>query len=59
MLRAALGLEESSSSEVVDRIMGHWRTGTGAMYGDRNLLPFESAVIDRVVPTVALAHLFP
>ncbi len=59
MLRAALGLEANQSSEVVDRIMGHWRTGTGAMYGDRNLLQFESDLIDKVVPTVSLAHLFP
>jgi site-specific recombinase XerD len=34
--------------EIRDRIFGHSDKGTGAKYGQRNLRPHESAVIDRI-----------
>ena len=41
-------LKVCGNMETVDRIMGHYRQGTGPEYGDRNLTPDESKAIDVV-----------
>ncbi|QCO16188.1 hypothetical protein D3869_13645 [Azospirillum brasilense] len=52
-LRAA-----TDNAETRDRLMGHFRQGTGALYGSRDLLPHESDVIDSVAfPGLDLKHL--
>lgn len=44
--------------EIRDRYMGHFSEGTGALYGGRDILSHETAVIDEVrFPGLDLSHL--
>ncbi len=49
--------DATTDQKAVDRIMGHFRNGMGARYGDKYLSAKESAVIDDVVFDVDLSPL--